>query len=192
MVQSNVRTSPPARVIAAAPGEYVIFNDTNVLVNLETVVFSINASAGISPAMLSVNGGAPIAATTDWDLGSQETNIGGTDAIFTTFAFQWDLTSFDEPITSFEVVLGNSAHNPLVQIQLEQSATYSLISPTLPGDVAVILGDVNQDGRTDFLDISSFIASLSTGEYQAEADVDENGSVNFLDISPFISILSGS
>jgi len=177
-------------IYSAAPGEYAIFNDTNVVANLETIVFSINASAGISPAMLSVNGGDPIAATTDWNLGSQEANIGGTVASFTTFSYQWDLTSFDEPVTSFEIVLGNVAHNPLVQMQLEQSDTYFLISPALPG--AVLLGDVNTDGGTNFLDISPFIASLSTGGYQVEADIDQNGAVNFLDISPFISILSGS
>jgi len=179
-------------IYSAGPGEYSIFNTTNTLPNLETIVFSINASAGISPAMLSVNGGDPIAATSDWNLGSQEANIGGTVASFTTFSYQWDLTSFNEPISSFEVVLGNSAHNPLVQMQLEQSDIYSLITPALPGDVVVILGDVNQDSITDFSDISPFIALLSTGGYQVEADMDGSGTVDFSDISPFIAVLSGS
>ena len=76
----------------------------------------------------------------------------------------------------------------MVQSNVRTSPPARVIAAA-PGDVAVILDDVNQDGRTDFLDISSFIASLSTGEYQAEADVDENGSVNFLDISPFLSLI---
>ena len=55
---------------------------------------------------------------------------------------------------------------------------------------SVLLGDVNLDGRVNFLDISPFIAILTTGDFQDEADLDQNGSVNFLDISPFIAALS--
>ena len=54
------------------------------------------------------------------------------------------------------------------------------------------LGDCNLDGVVNFLDISPFIAVLSSGVFQAQADCDESGVVNFLDISPFIAILSGS
>ena len=55
---------------------------------------------------------------------------------------------------------------------------------------SVLLGDVNLDGTVNFLDISSFIALLTTGDFQMEGDVNKDGSVNFLDISPFILILS--
>ena len=55
---------------------------------------------------------------------------------------------------------------------------------------SVLLGDVNLDGGVNFLDISPFIAILTTGDFQDEADLDQNGSVNFLDISPFIAALS--
>ena len=54
----------------------------------------------------------------------------------------------------------------------------------------VLLGDVNQDGVVNFLDISSFVSVLSTGDFQAEADTNEDGVVNFLDISQFIVFLS--
>ena len=53
-----------------------------------------------------------------------------------------------------------------------------------------LLGDVNQDGDVNFLDISPFIAVLATGGIQVEADIDLSGTVNFLDISPFIGLLS--
>lgn len=56
----------------------------------------------------------------------------------------------------------------------------------------VLLGDVNLDGTVNFLDISSFIAVLSGGSFQAQADCDQNGIVNFLDITSFIAILSGT
>ena len=55
----------------------------------------------------------------------------------------------------------------------------------------LLLGDVNLDGVVNFLDISPFIAILSTGGFQAEADTNVDGDVNFLDISPFIDLLSG-
>jgi hypothetical protein len=57
---------------------------------------------------------------------------------------------------------------------------------------AVLLGDVNMDGTVNFLDITPFIAVVSSGGYQAEADIDQNGVVDFLDISPFIAVISGS
>ena len=55
---------------------------------------------------------------------------------------------------------------------------------------AVLLGDVNLDTEVNFLDISPFIAVLSTGGFQNEADLDQNGLVDFLDIAPFITALS--
>ena len=67
---------------------------------------------------------------------------------------------------------------------------YFLVTSLLSSDV--LLGDIDQNGVVDFLDISPFIAILSTGEFQAEADIDQNGVVDFLDISPFIAILAGS
>ena len=59
-------------------------------------------------------------------------------------------------------------------------------------ETLLLLGDVNQDGMVNFLDISPFIGLLSAGDTQAEADIDQNGTVNFLDISPFIGILAGN
>lgn len=59
-------------------------------------------------------------------------------------------------------------------------------------EAPVLLGDVSLDGDVSFLDISPFVALLTSGAYQAEADCDENEAVNFLDISPFIATLSGS
>lgn len=54
-----------------------------------------------------------------------------------------------------------------------------------------LLGDCNQDEKVDFLDISPFISTLTTGDYLNEADIDRNETVDFLDIAPFINLLSG-
>lgn len=53
-----------------------------------------------------------------------------------------------------------------------------------------LLGDVNEDGAVDFLDVSPFITILATNGYQREADTDKNGVVDFLDISPMIALLA--
>ena len=57
---------------------------------------------------------------------------------------------------------------------------------------AVLLGDVDQDGVVNFLDIASFIVILTNGPYLAEADCNEDGVVDFLDIDPFIAILTAA
>ena len=53
-----------------------------------------------------------------------------------------------------------------------------------------LLGDVNEDGTVNLLDVEPFIGRLSSGEFQAEADVNEDGTVNLLDVEPFIDELS--
>jgi len=58
--------------------------------------------------------------------------------------------------------------------------------------VSTVLGDCNLDGVVTFLDISPFIALLSSGEYLEEADCNQDGLVNFSDIAPLIVILTGS
>jgi len=55
------------------------------------------------------------------------------------------------------------------------------------------LGDVNDDGHVNFLDIAPFISLLSTGSFDPDADINQDTTVNFLDISGFINLLaSGS
>ena len=53
-----------------------------------------------------------------------------------------------------------------------------------------LLGDTNQDGAVNFLDISPFISLLSSGTFLDQADTNRDGVVDFLDISPFISLLT--
>ena len=54
----------------------------------------------------------------------------------------------------------------------------------------LLLGDCNQDGVVNFLDIAPFIAILSAGEFLEQADTNEDGVVDFLDIAPFIALLT--
>lgn len=54
----------------------------------------------------------------------------------------------------------------------------------------LLLGDSNCDGAVNFLDISTFIDALVSGQYSAKCDINRNGLVDFLDIAPFIAILA--
>lgn len=53
-----------------------------------------------------------------------------------------------------------------------------------------LLGDINRDGVTDFLDIAPFIGLLTTGTFLDGTDFNGDGQVTFLDIAPFIAILA--
>ena len=53
-----------------------------------------------------------------------------------------------------------------------------------------LLGDVDQNGFVNFLDIAPFIGVLTANSFQAEADANQDGAVNFLDITAFIDLLS--
>ena len=64
-------------------------------------------------------------------------------------------------------------------------------SGTLSVVADILLGDVNQDGVVNLLDVEPFIALLSAGGFQAEADINQDGVINLLDIEPFIALLSG-
>ncbi len=70
-------------------------------------------------------------------------------------------------------------------------ATNWLANSPTPGvfESAFLLGDTNQDGVVDFLDISPFISLLQSGAFLLEADINQDGEVDFLDISPFIDLL---
>ena len=68
--------------------------------------------------------------------------------------------------------------------------TVTAVDPTVAD---CILGDVDQNGMVEFLDIQPFINVLSgVEEFRCEADIDEDGDVTFLDIQPFIDLLSGN
>ncbi len=55
---------------------------------------------------------------------------------------------------------------------------------------AGILGDVNQDGLVNFLDVAPFILVLTSNGFQEEADTNQDGAVTFLDIFAFINLLA--
>lgn len=120
-----------------------------------------------------------------------DTDPNAVGAVFTRI----DFVAFEEATTgvSFNIVNGS----PIPSVAGENGATTATNGDVGSPGIAIavgstpLLGDLNTDDEVDFLDISPFIAVLSTGDFQDEGDIDRNGTVDFLDISPFILILSG-
>ena len=112
------------------------------------------------------------------------------DALPTDLATEFDSSPEDSTFVLFEPtgqVLGTS------NVEVDSVFQPMVFSVSISSDFEpVLLGDVDRSGFVDFSDVSSFIALMSSGEFQAEADIDQNGEVNFSDVSPFIGILTGS
>lgn len=87
--------------------------------------------------------------------------------------------------------LSNANNNNVHLTSAGHTALASLWSSAML-ELQIDIGDVNQDGAINFLDVSPFISLLSDGGFSREADVDRNGVVNFLDISGFINLLAGN
>ncbi len=80
------------------------------------------------------------------------------------------------------------------QLRYDASAinaiTFNIDDVTTARD-ALILGDVNGDGKVNLLDVAPFIALIANSQFQAEADINMDGAVNLLDVDPFVQILAG-
>lgn len=61
----------------------------------------------------------------------------------------------------------------------------------LCSDSEVLLGDLNQDGIVNLLDVQPFINAILSGEFQDEGDINRDGVVDLLDVNAFIAILAG-
>ncbi len=55
----------------------------------------------------------------------------------------------------------------------------------------IMLGDINQDGSVDLLDVAPFVELLTNGEFQVEGDFNRDGVVDLLDVAPFVALVTG-
>ena len=53
-----------------------------------------------------------------------------------------------------------------------------------------IVGDMNEDGEVNLLDVAPFIDLLSTGTFHFCGDINADGQFNLLDVAPFIELLT--
>ena len=66
------------------------------------------------------------------------------------------------------------------------------IEYTPGGDCAFALGDINEDGEINLLDVGPFVALLSGGGgFLCQADINGDGMINLLDVDPFVALLGG-
>lgn len=54
-----------------------------------------------------------------------------------------------------------------------------------------LLGDVNDDGVVDLLDVPAFVQALLDMEFSCQADINEDGLLDLQDVDPFVEFLLG-
>jgi len=86
---------------------------------------------------------------------------------------------------------GQSLHRNGINTSGNLALSWTADAPN-PGvfEQPFLLGDANQDGVVNFLDISPFISLLTTQTFLAEADANQDGVIDFFDISDFIDLLT--
>ena len=67
---------------------------------------------------------------------------------------------------------------------------HSIFLPSCTSEPAMLLGDINEDGGVNLLDVQPFVDLITNGQFDEKADTNMDGSVNLLDIGPFIDILN--
>ena len=68
-------------------------------------------------------------------------------------------------------------------------ATATLVSTT---SCTFELGDIDQNGVVELLDIAPFVDLINNQGFLCEADINEDGAITLLDVAGFVSILSGN
>ena len=160
--------------VPASEGLGVSLTDRNGVVDIGLLEADLSAgtTATLDPFTSSTVGVGQVFTITVDESGNYDWSLNGETGSGTT---SLDLTRAFQFVTRTQGSTGNRIQS---------------VSITPVGEC--VLGDVNQDGAVNFLDVSPFIGLLSSGAFQFEADCNSSGTVDFLDISPFIRILSGA
>ena len=77
----------------------------------------------------------------------------------------------------------------------DDGASAEIYDPVFGGALISIgkanLGDANEDGNVDLLDVSTFVETLNNKGYSVNADVNCDGVVDLLDVGQFVELISG-
>lgn len=127
------------------PGSFLLSN-SSPLSDLETLVFQLDMGEGIgfftSDPVLNYNGGSQglVAGLTKEVIGGYVVSNPGDPPFFSTnYAFQWDLTSIVDPITSYTIEWSTNQHVTLYEINLDSGDTFSQVIPE-PSTYAAMVG----------------------------------------------------
>ena len=55
-----------------------------------------------------------------------------------------------------------------------------------------VLGDINDDGTADLLDVAGLVVLIAYSAFDPAADINQDGQVSLLDVVPFVNLLTGS
>jgi hypothetical protein len=88
-------------------------------------------------------------------------------------------------------LLGNFGHSCDAGISWTYGTDFPLFLRVNGDPQGILLGDVNQDGFVNLLDVAPFVDAITTGTFIPEADVNQDGVVDLLDVAPFVELLSG-
>ena len=129
------------------------------------------------------------------DLGGfgNTSNSTGLLFVFNDAFADYDLLSDLDPVSGFGVIVIGIPHQTTSgsfrMFDIIGDATYSAtVTPSCP----VQLGDINQDGAINLLDVSPFVDLLANGAFACQADINGDGSVNLLDVDGFVALLAGN
>jgi hypothetical protein len=81
-----------------------------------------------------------------------------------------------------------AAIDVLVKYETESIPLANLL---VASSCTTLLGDVNQDGQVDGLDVDPFVGVLLDGGYQTEADMNKDQVVDGVDVDPFVAAVVG-
>ena len=81
-------------------------------------------------------------------------------------------------------VVPDTDHNPLQILQYMMNTDSDFYN-------TLLLGDINNDGAVNLLDVAPFVEVLGSGGYLPEADLNSDGAVNLMDVGLFIQALTG-
>lgn len=90
-------------------------------------------------------------------------------------------------LSVFNWTINDGAFNPVGMIFSEM-----IISSAGDLPCKFPLGDVNQDGAIDLLDVPAFIDAFFGPIFVCEADINQDSVLDLLDVAPFVDILAGN
>lgn len=103
--------------------------------------------------------------------------------------FSFTGSFFDEPVVArVRVELGG---------QINADGSFSGADSVVMDDfifgepIPVLLGDANNDGEVNLLDVAPFVDIIVWAAFDTAADINQDGNVDLLDVEPFIDLLIG-
>jgi len=140
-------------------------------------------------AQVNVHGGTFVGALLDPDFESEDDGI---ITIFgTDFAVDGVPVGFGPLAAAMGQLTGTLEDGSMLDNDFEQVGNGVIILAEAAVGCDFEVGDANQDGSVDLLDVSAFVGIVTDGGFVCEADVNGDGTVDLLDVQPFIDILSG-